>query len=213
MGTGTVANGTGGISKDGSTTTITQSSDKLIINWDNMDVAKSETLTFNQKDIKSSVFNRIASSSAATSILGTLNANGRVFIVNPNGVVIGNGAKINVGSLIASSLNITDRRFNTDSQPVFTGGGQGDVTNAGEITATESVYLFSSGIVGNSGTINGYHAVELASVSHVRGAYDPSGLGFAFSYQAGDSPARSLPTQAQLKPPTVPSRWSPRFEM
>ncbi|MGV2288584.1 filamentous hemagglutinin N-terminal domain-containing protein [Trinickia sp. YCB016] len=195
VGTGTVASGTGSISKDGSTTTVTQGSDKLIINWDNMDVAKGETLTFNQKDIKSFVLNRIASSSTATSILGALNANGRVFIVNPNGVVIGNGAKINVGSLIASSINITDRWFNTDSRLIFTGGGGGDVTNAGEITATESVYLFSTGIVGNSGTINGYKAVELASASHVMGTYDPSGLGFAFSYQSGNS-SRGLVTNS-----------------
>jgi hypothetical protein len=46
VGTGTIADGTGSINKDGTTTTVTQTSNKLIVNWDNMDVGRNETLEF-----------------------------------------------------------------------------------------------------------------------------------------------------------------------
>lgn len=151
VGNGTIADGTGNISRNGNTTTVTQTSDKLIINWDNMNVGANDTLTFAQKNASAAVLNRI-SSADPTTILGTLNANGRVFIVNPNGVLIGNGARVNVGSLVASSLNISDDDFKADRLR-FTGGGQGDVTNNGFVIANESVALIGAKNVTNGGRI------------------------------------------------------------
>lgn len=110
VGEGTINSGAGSIAKDGAKTTVTQSSDKMIVDWNNMDVLKQETLNFNQKNSNASVLNRIHSADP-TQILGALNANGNVFIVNPNGVLIGNGATINVGNLVASSLDIADDDF------------------------------------------------------------------------------------------------------
>lgn len=152
VGNGTISAGTGGISRNGNTTTVTQTSDKLIVNWDNMNVGANDTLTFAQKNASAAVLNRI-SSADPTTILGTLNANGRVFIVNPNGVLIGNGARVNVGSLIASSLNISDEDFKADRLR-FTGGGQGDVTNNGFVIANESVALIGAKNVTNGGRIH-----------------------------------------------------------
>ncbi|MGV2288586.1 filamentous hemagglutinin N-terminal domain-containing protein [Trinickia sp. YCB016] len=174
VGNGTIADGTGSISKNGTTTNVNQSSDKLIINWNNMDVAQGETLNFNQKNYNSAVLNRINSANA-TSILGALNANGRVFIVNPNGVLIGNGAKINVGSLIASSLNISDDDFKTNRLN-FKGGGNGNVVNQGEINANESVALIGSKTVQNTGTINSYGNVALAAGDAITLQFANSGL-------------------------------------
>ncbi|MGM3278062.1 two-partner secretion domain-containing protein [Ralstonia sp. 24A2] len=150
-GTGTIADGVGNISQNGRTTTVNQSSDKLVVNWNNMNVGMSETLTFNQPGANSAVLNRI-NSPDATSILGALNANGRVFIVNPNGVLIGNTASVNVGSLVASSLNISDADFKA-GRLQFSGGGQGAVVNNGTIHATESVGLIGAGKVENTGRI------------------------------------------------------------
>ncbi|MGV2288582.1 filamentous hemagglutinin N-terminal domain-containing protein [Trinickia sp. YCB016] len=150
-GTGTIADGTGNISKDGTTTTVTQSTNKLIINWDNMDVARNETLNFKQRSSTAAVLNRV-NSLDPTTILGSLNANGRVFIVNPNGVVVGPSGRINVGALFASSLNISDEDFRANNLN-FSGGGQGRVANYGKITAKESVGLIGSKTVENLGTI------------------------------------------------------------
>jgi filamentous hemagglutinin family protein len=162
VGNGNIASGAGSIDKNGNTTTVNQSSDKLIVNWDNMDVAKGDTLNFAQKNAQASVLNRIASADPTT-IMGALNANGRVFIVNPNGVLIGNGAAINVGSLVASSLNISDADFNADKLN-FAGGGKGNVINQGTINAAESVALIGSKKVENTGAINATNSnVVLAS--------------------------------------------------
>ena len=151
VGTGTITDGTGSISRNGNTTTVTQTSNKLIVNWDQMNVGANDTLNFNQKSASAAVLNRI-NSADPTTILGTLNANGRVFIVNPNGVLIGNGARVNVGSLVASSLNISDADFKADRLR-FTGGGQGDVTNNGFVMADGSVALIGAKNVTNAGRI------------------------------------------------------------
>lgn len=151
VGNGTIADGTGNISRNGNTTTVTQTSNKLIVNWDQMNVGANDTLNFNQKSATAAVLNRI-NSADPTTILGTLNANGRVFIVNPNGVLIGNGARVNVGSLVASSLNISDADFKADRLR-FAGGGQGDVTNNGVVMADGSVALLGAKNVTNAGRI------------------------------------------------------------
>ena len=174
VGTGTISDGNGSINKNGSTTTVNQTSDKLIVNWDNMDVAKGETLNFAQKNASSAVLNRINSANA-TSILGALNANGRVFVVNPNGVLIGNGAKINVGSLIASSLNISDADFKADRLN-FKGGGNGNVVNEGEINAKEAVALIGSKTVSNTGTIKSQGNVVLAAGDAITLSFANTGL-------------------------------------
>ncbi|MGV2288585.1 filamentous hemagglutinin N-terminal domain-containing protein [Trinickia sp. YCB016] len=174
VGNGTIADGAGSINKNGTTTNVNQSSDKLIINWNNMDVAQGETLNFNQKNYNSAVLNRINSANA-TSILGALNANGRVFIVNPNGVLIGNGAKINVGSLIASSLNISDADFK-DNRLNFKGGGNGDVVNQGDIKANESVALIGSKTVSNTGSITSTGNVALAAGDAITLQFSDAGL-------------------------------------
>ncbi|MCO5397285.1 filamentous hemagglutinin N-terminal domain-containing protein [Ralstonia soli] len=162
VGTGTITDGTGSISRNGNTTTVTQTSNKLIVNWDSMNVGANDTLTFAQKNASAAVLNRI-NSADPTTILGTLNANGRVFIVNPNGVLIGNGARVNVGSLVASSLNISDEDFKADRLR-FTGGGQGDVTNNGFVIANESVALIGAKNVTNGGRITSFNGdVALAA--------------------------------------------------
>ncbi len=174
VGTGTIADGTGSISKSGATTNVNQTSDKLIVNWDNMDVGKSETLNFNQKNASAAVLNRV-NSADPTSILGALNANGRVFIVNPNGVMIGNGATVNVGSLVASSLNISDDDFKA-GRLNFKGGGAGNVVNEGTINAKESVALIGSKTVQNKGTINSQGNVALAAGDAITLRFASSGL-------------------------------------
>ena len=157
VGTGTIADGVGNISTSGRTTTVNQSSDKLIINWDNMNVASNETLAFQQPSTTASVLNRI-NSIDPTSILGNLTSNGRVYIVNPNGVLFGSTARVNVGSLVASSLNISDEVFKNPTgwrqALTFSGGGNGDVINNGRINADTSVALIGGGLVENNGAIH-----------------------------------------------------------
>ena len=143
-----IVNGQVSFQQNGYNTTIT-ASDKAIINYTSFDITRPEVVQFIQPNSSASVLNRIQSANP-TNINGTLLANGRIFFVNPAGVIFGAGARINVNQLVASSLNITDSDF-IDGQYNFA-GGNGSVINRGDITA-EEVYLIGKQVV-NSGNIH-----------------------------------------------------------
>lgn len=142
-----VVHGDVSFNQSGNTTSIT-ASDKSIINYRSFDIAKPEIVEFIQPSSQASVLNRI-NSATPTNIDGTLRANGRVFFVNPAGVYIGEGAKINVNQLVASGLNISDADFMSGRMNFA--DGDGTVTNRGDILA-EKVYLVGKHVV-NSGNI------------------------------------------------------------
>ena len=98
-----VVNGDVSIGQSGLNTTIT-ASDRAIINYSSFNIAQPETVQFIQPSSSASVLNRILSANP-TSINGTVQANGRVFFVNPAGVYFGAGARINASQLVASALN------------------------------------------------------------------------------------------------------------
>jgi filamentous hemagglutinin family protein len=129
--------------------TVIHASDKAIINYTSFDIARPEVVQFIQPGSNASVLNRILSANP-TCIDGTLLANGRVFFVNPAGVIIGSGAKINVSQLVASGLNISNDSF-INGQYEFVSGG-GSVANYGDISA-KSVYLVGKQVT-NIGNIN-----------------------------------------------------------
>jgi filamentous hemagglutinin family protein len=143
-----VVNGQVSFQQSGYNTTIT-ASDRSIINYSGFDIARPEIVEFIQPGSSASVLNRILSANP-TNINGTLLANGRVFFVNPAGVYIGAGARINVNQLIASGLNITNSDF-INGRYNFV-GGNGSVINAGDILA-EKVYLIGKQVA-NSGNIS-----------------------------------------------------------
>jgi len=143
-----VVNGQVTIQQSGSNTAIT-ASDKAIINYSSFDIGQPETVRFIQPGSTASVLNRILSANP-TNINGTLLANGRVFFVNPAGVYIGNGARINVNQLVASGLNISNADFINGSYNFA--GGNGAVINNGDISA-QQVYLIGKQVT-NSGNIS-----------------------------------------------------------
>ncbi|MTD26985.1 filamentous hemagglutinin N-terminal domain-containing protein [Erwinia sp. J316] len=150
-GTGTIVSGNGSISQNQNHTVVKQNTNKMVINWDNMDVGQKEILQFVQPDKRSAVLNRI-NSLDPTQIDGALTANGQVYIVNPNGVLINKGSTVNVGSLIASSLDIKDSDF-IKGNLTFSGGGEGTVSNQGVILSQSEVALIGAGEVNNHGEI------------------------------------------------------------
>jgi filamentous hemagglutinin family protein len=148
-----VVNGQVSFQQSGSNTTIT-ASDQSIINYSSFDIAKPEVVQFIQPSSNASVLNRILSANP-TIIDGTLLANGRVFFINPAGIMIGSSSKINVNQLIASALNMSNSSF-LSGQYEFA-GGNGTVINKGDISA-QSVYLAGKQVT-NTGNIecpNGY---------------------------------------------------------
>ncbi|WP_082413755.1 filamentous hemagglutinin N-terminal domain-containing protein [Azospirillum brasilense] len=89
---------------------ILQSTDKAIINWKSFSIDAGEKVTFQQPSASSVTLNRVTGADPSK-IMGSLSANGTVMLVNPNGVVIGAGAKVDVGGLVATTANISDANF------------------------------------------------------------------------------------------------------
>lgn len=131
---GVVSAGQAAIAQSGNQMTVTQSSQRAVINWQTFDVGAQAKVEFKQPDANASTLNRVASPTASM-IKGAVNANGQVVIVNPNGVVIGKGAEVNTGGLVASTLDIADQAFmQPGGKLTFTGGQTGKVVNKGKIT-------------------------------------------------------------------------------
>lgn len=132
---------------------IDQASNKLAINWQSFDIAEGNRVTFNQPGTDAIALNRVLGADGSK-IMGQLDANGRVFIVNPNGVLFGQNAQVNVGGLVASTLDLSVSDFEAGNYQFKGNGSNASVINNGRITATDggSVALLG-GTVSNNGVI------------------------------------------------------------
>ncbi|MFA5123894.1 filamentous hemagglutinin N-terminal domain-containing protein, partial [Zavarzinia sp.] len=104
----TVIAGTASFNQAGSVLTVTNSNG-AIINWDKFSIQAGETTHFAQTAASSSVMNRVLSD--PTVIYGTLSSNGRVFLVNPAGILVGPGGRVDTAGFVASTLNIRNEDF------------------------------------------------------------------------------------------------------
>ncbi len=150
---GQVTAGNGTINQNGATTTVTQASQNLSLNWQSFNTSSGETVNFVQPSASAIAVNRIGGNSA-TQFYGGLNANGQVYLINPNGVLFGSGSQINVGGLVASTLDTGDAGLGGATRR-FTGSGTGSIINQGAINTGNGGYVaFIGNQVSNSGTIN-----------------------------------------------------------
>src|SRR4249919_130923 len=150
---GVVTAGVATINTNGSYTTITQSTSNVVINWDSFSIGTGKTVEFVQPDSTSIALNRVIGTDPSV-ILGNLNSNGKVFLLNPNGILFGNGSSVNVGGLVATTMDITDANF-MDGNYAFTGAGNGTILNEGTINATGGGYVALMGRnVSNQGVIS-----------------------------------------------------------
>ncbi|HVT34680.1 MAG TPA: filamentous hemagglutinin N-terminal domain-containing protein, partial [Nevskiaceae bacterium] len=137
------------------TTVINQASDAAIIQWQSFNVGRQEYVIFNQPTASAAVLNRVVGGDASL-ILGHMESNGRVFLINPMGVLFGKGAQVNVGSLVASTLDLADGDF-LQGKYVFQsapGSTPAGVVNEGRIVAGQGGYVVLAGdYVKNAGVI------------------------------------------------------------
>ena len=137
---GVVSAGTGSIAQIGSSTTINQASQRLAIDWNRFSTAATESVVFVQPNAQAIALNRVTGS-APTTLLGSLTATGQVFILNPNGVLFGAGSQVNVGGLVASTLNMSNADFMAGNNIFTNSGGTGSVVNRGALTAAPGGYI------------------------------------------------------------------------
>jgi filamentous hemagglutinin family protein len=124
-----------------------------IINWQSFSILPGELTQFIQQSSSSSVLNRITGQDP-TKILGALQSNGKVFLINPNGILFGAGARVDVNGLVASTLNLSNADFAAGKLKFSGAGESGDVSNQGGITTPGGgqVYLIGSSVT-NGGII------------------------------------------------------------
>jgi len=149
-----VVSGQASFSSQGKQLTVTNTPGS-IINWQGFSVGVGETTRFVQQSAQSAVLNRVVGADPS-SILGTLQSNGRIVLVNPNGIMFGAGAIIDVAGMIASTLNITNADFLAGRMRFGDTPGAGVITNAGEIRTPlgGKVVLIAPQGVENSGVIH-----------------------------------------------------------
>ena len=128
--------------------TVIRAGRNSIIDYRSFDIARGETVRFQQPDAAARVLNRVQSAQP-TRIDGSLLANGRVYIVNPSGVLFGATARVDVAGLYAAAGRLSDSDF-VRGLDRFT-DLSGRVVNEGSITA-DFVGLLGRG-VGNTGSI------------------------------------------------------------
>jgi len=146
---GVIAAGSGSIGPaTGGTITVDQTSQNLAINWQTFNIGAGEKVHFVQPNSSAIALNRVLGA-GRSEILGQLSGNGQVWILNPNGVLFGKTAEVNVGGLVASTLGMSVADFMAGKR-TFSGSG-GSVTNQGEITAGYVALLGEQ--VKNEGTI------------------------------------------------------------
>src|ERR1700733_6957279 len=150
---GTVTSGAASISNaSANATQVRQSSEDVVIDWSSFNIGNSQSTTFVQPNAQAIAVNRIGSGKASQ-IMGTLDANGRVVLINGNGMLFGKNAVVNVGALIATSTDGTDSdvlagKFTTASNQ------NAAISNRGTITASRGgLVALVAPHVTNSGTV------------------------------------------------------------
>ena len=126
-----VVNGQATFNQQGNIFTITNTPN-TIINWQSFSIHAGEITRFVQQNGNSAVLNRITGQDPSK-ILGSLESNGKVFLINPNGIVFGQGAKVDVNGLVASSLGLSNEDFLSGKRTFTAGATAGGVSNAGVI--------------------------------------------------------------------------------
>ncbi|KAG8153029.1 filamentous hemagglutinin [Burkholderia catarinensis] len=161
---------------NGQQMSINQHTDKLVTDWTAFSVDKGQRVTFNQPSTASIALNRVKGQDASA-IYGNIDANGRVFLVNPNGILFGASAQINVGGLVASTLDISNEDF-AAGRYRFAGDSPRVVMNEGKLVASErgAIALLGAQVM-NRGVVQAQMGtVALGAGSDVTLSFDGSRL-------------------------------------
>ena len=148
------------------TTHITQNSQSAIIDWQTFDLSTSDLVHFDQPSASAAVLNRIHDTNPSQ-IFGAIEGNGQVFLINPNGILIGAGAEVNVGSLFLSTMDISDDDFMQGNYQFSSQGeAHGSIINQGVIEASTGGFV---AMVGNTVSNEGLIMADVGSVHLLAG--------------------------------------------
>jgi filamentous hemagglutinin family protein len=153
-----VVAGSAAIQRSGNTLTVTQGTPRAVINWQGFSIGAGEVTKFVQPGAGSATLNRVTSGNPSV-LLGRLEANGQVFVINPNGILVGAGAVINTNAFIASTLNVPNTQFLAGGELDFTGSSTAGIRNFGTIKAAGGDVFLIAHSVQNAGAIEARQGV------------------------------------------------------
>jgi filamentous hemagglutinin family protein len=148
-----VTTGAASIAASSNKTQIDQKSEDVVIDWSSFNIGAGQTTQFVQPNAQAIAVNRIGGN-APSQILGTLDANGRIVLINGNGMLFGNGSQVNVGSLVATSTGGSDANL-LSGKFTSAGNSNASIVNQGRIDAGHGglVALVAPNVT-NAGTVN-----------------------------------------------------------
>jgi filamentous hemagglutinin family protein len=172
-----VTAGQASVAVSGDEITVTETSSAAAIDWNTFSIGSAAGVTFVQPSASSVVLNRVLSANPSQ-IYGSLDSNGLVFLINPQGVLIGQGAEVNVGGLVASTLDLSNKNLLAGNWSFSAASTTGTVSNAGAIHVAPGGFAALLGTqVDNTGSISAkLGSVALASGNQVTLDFDDSGL-------------------------------------
>ncbi|MCO4088407.1 MAG: filamentous hemagglutinin N-terminal domain-containing protein [Limnohabitans sp.] len=136
---GQLSAGQARIQAAGTTMTVHQDTAKVAIDWQSFNIGNQAAVSFNQPAASAIALNRVLGQDASQ-IMGRLTSNGQVFLLNPNGVLFGSTAQVNVGGMVASTLGMSNDDLMAGNHR-FSGSSTAAVTNQGRITAGDGGYV------------------------------------------------------------------------
>ena len=185
---GQVAAGAAEIAASQTEMAIHQATQNAVINWQSFGIAAGERVNIFQPNAQAALLNRVLGNNPSE-IFGTLSANGRVFLVNPAGVLFAPGAQVDAGSIVASTMNITNADFMAGKYAFVGTPNDGKVINRASLIAKNegTVALLGKDVV-NEGVI----------VAKKGAAVLASGEAVSLDFN-GDGKVSVVPTRAAME--------------
>lgn len=183
--------GTAALDHSADTLFIT-ASDQAILHWRDFSIEENETARFILPASDSSILNRVTDAYPSR-LLGKIEANGRVLLINPNGVLVGANAQIDAGAFIASSLDVLDSAYLEKSELAFSGCSDASVANHGRIVSSTGEIFLLGRHVENHGSLSSRS--DAGAIAAARASLRPAAGGWHLVGAEGqklDSPSIAL---------------------
>jgi len=196
---GQIIAGSGSINSSGNTLNVNQITQSALIQWQSFNIGAGNLVRFNLPSSQAVSINQVTGGNAST-IAGQMSSNGQVFLLNPSGIAFTSSANVNVGGLLASTLNVGTPSLPIDGGPLpllfqLAGGGTGATVsnNGGTLYASTGDISLVGGAVSNSGVITAPHgSIDLVAAGGVLvtpGASSTGNLRLSFAPTAASTAA------------------------
>ncbi len=174
---GKVIGGAGSITQNGAETIVKQQSKLLALDWQTFNVGKDASVRFDQPSLNAVALNRILDQNPSQ-IFGKIDSNGQIFLINTHGIIFGSSAQLNVGGLVASTLDLTPDDFLQQHFSLDAHGGHAGIVNHGTIAAARggSVTLIGGNVQNNGLIVADYGRINLDGADKAVLDFDGNGL-------------------------------------